>query len=235
MRKIVRLTEGDLHRIVKESIGRVINEAYSDAQYAHLAGQANGALNSLGGRLRGMFSPKWKKRKERQMKKFADQATHQNYGYEKSSTNGGEYNGGGAHYRMPNHNYTWSNGGQADFIDNSFNPENQKSPFEMKRTQRYVTVDDPSKPISGRSSRAMANDGDVYSRDETRNIASQHADKDEWNRYEEMEKLRDSNSMLNRAFQQGQQARKGRTHKTFGGETYTDGTGTNSDAFKRLK
>ena len=235
MRKIVRLTEGDLHRIVKESIGRVINEAYSDAQYAHLAGQANGALNSLGGRLRGMFSPKWKKRKERQMKKFADQATHQNYGYEKSSTNGGEYNGGGAHYRMPGYDYTLSNGGQADFIDNSFNPENQKSPFEMKRTQRYVTVDNPGDLFSNRTSRPMGNDGRVYSSDETNDMAHQHADRGEWDKFDAMRKLADSNSMLNRAFRQGQKARKGRTHKTFGGETYTDGTGTNSDAFKRLK
>lgn len=26
MKKIVRLTEGDLHRIVKESVGRILNE-----------------------------------------------------------------------------------------------------------------------------------------------------------------------------------------------------------------
>jgi hypothetical protein len=62
-----------------------------------------------------------------------------------------------------------------------------------------------------------------------------HADRGEWDKFDAMWKLADSNSMLNRAFRQGQKARKGRTHKTFGGETYTDGTGTNSDAFKRLK
>ena len=231
----VKVSEAQLHQIVKESVEQIMNEAYSDAQYAHLAGQAHGALNSFGGRLKGMFNPKWKGRKERQMRNFANQATRQNFGYENSSTKGGDHNDGDADYRMPNHNYTWSNGGQADYIENSFNQKNHESPFEMKRHQRYVTVDDPSKPISGRSSRAMANDGDVYSRDETRNIASQHADKDEWNRYEEMEKLRDSNSMLNRAFQQGQQARKGRTYKTVGGGTYTNGTGTSSGAFKRLK
>ena len=230
----VRVSEAQLHQIIRETVETVINEAYSDAQYAHLAGQANGALKSFGGRLKGMFNPKWKNRKERQMRNFANQATNQNFDYEKSSTKGGDHNDGNAAYRMPDHNYTWSNGGQVDYIANSFNQKNSKSPFEMKRQQSYVTVDDPSKPNSGRSYRAMANDGDVYSRGETKGIANQHADKKEWDRYSEMEKLRDSNSMLNNAFQQGQQARKGKTYKT-GGGTYNNGTGTSSSSFKRLK
>ena len=230
----VRISEAQLHQIVRESVEQVINEAYSDAQYAHLAGQANGALNSFGGKLKGMFNPKWKNRKERQMNKFANQATHQNSDYENSSTKGGDHNDGDAFYKMPNHNYTWSNGGQADYIENSFNQKNSESPFELKRKQKYVTVDDPSNSISGRRSRAMANDGNVYSRDETRNIASQHADKDGYDRYEEMEKLGKSNSMLNNAFKQGQRARKGETYNSRSG-AYTNGTGTNSGAFKRLK
>ena len=40
----VRVSEAQLHQIVKESVEKIVNEAYSDAQYAHLAGQANGAL-----------------------------------------------------------------------------------------------------------------------------------------------------------------------------------------------
>jgi hypothetical protein len=170
------------------------------------------------------------------MNKFANQATHDNIGYERSSTKGGDYNDGDATYRAPGHNYTWSNGGQADYIENSFNSKNQESPFEMKRTQRYVTVDDPSNVFSKRSSRAMANDGNVYSRGETRDMSNKYADNNEWDKYDEIEKLRDSNSMLNRAFQQGQNARKGYTYGGYNGRpTYKNGTGTNSGAFKRLK
>lgn len=233
--KPIKVRESQLHQIVKESVEQIMNEAYSDAQYAHLAGQAHGALNSFGGRLKGIFNPKWKERKERQMRQFANQAVGDNYGYRNSSTKGGDYNGGSASYRMPNHNYTWSNGGQADYIDNSFNQKNRKSPFEMKRNQSYITVDDPSNPFSKRSYRTMANDGDVYSSDETRSIANQHADNKEWDKYDEMTNLKDSNSMLNRAFRQGQRARKGEIYRTHGGETYTNGTGTSSGAFKRLK
>ncbi len=234
MKKTIRLTESEFRAMVQETVETVINEAYSDAQYAHLAGQAHGALNSFGGRLKGMFNPKWKNRKERQMNKFANQATHQNYGYENSSTKGGDNNDGDTIYKMPNHNYTWSNGGQADYIENSFNQKNSESPFELKRTQKYVTVDDPSNSFSRRSSRAMANDGNVYSRDETRNIASQHADNNEWDKYDQMNNLRNSNYMLNRAFKQGQRARKGETYNSRSG-AYTNGTGTNSGAFNRLK
>lgn len=232
----VRVSEAQLHQIVKESVEQVLSEAYSDAQYAHLAGQANGALNSFGGKLKGMFNPKWKSRKERQMRQFANQATHDNPGYERSSTKGGDNNDGGNTYKMPEHNYTWSNGGQADYIANSFNPQNQESPFEMKRTQRYVTVDDPSNIFSKRSSRAMANDGDVYSRGETRDMSKKYADNNEWDKFDAIGKLRDSNSRLNRAFNKGKEARNGGTYGGYNGTpTYKNGTGTQSGAFKKLK
>lgn len=234
--KQIKVSEAQLRQIVKESVEQVLSEAYSDAQYAHLAGQANGALNSFGGKLKGMFNPKWKSRKERQMRQFANQATHDNPGYERSSTKGGDNNDGGNTYEMPEHNYTWSNGGQADYIANSFNPQNQESPFEMKRTQRYVTVDDPSNIFSKHSSRAMANDGDVYSRGETRDMSKKYADNNEWDKVDAIDKLRDSNSRLNRAFNKGKEARNGGTYGGYNGTpTYKNGTGTQSGAFKRLK
>ena len=234
--KQIKVSEAQLRQIVKESVEQVLSEAYSDAQYAHLAGQANGALSSFGGKLKGMFNPKWKSRKERQMRQFANQATHDNPGYERSSTKGGDNNDGGNTYEMPEHNYTWSNGGQADYIANSFNPQNQESPFEMKRTQRYVTVDDPSNIFSKRSSRAMANDGDVYSRGETRDMSKKYADNNEWDKVDAIDKLRDSNSRLNRAFNKGKEARNGGTYGGYNGTpTYKNGTGTQSGAFKRLK
>lgn len=43
-KQIVRLTESDLHRIIKESVNNILNEAFSDAQYANLAGQAHGGI-----------------------------------------------------------------------------------------------------------------------------------------------------------------------------------------------
>ena len=43
----VRVSEAQLRQIIRESVDTVINEAYSDAQYAHLAVQAHGALNDL--------------------------------------------------------------------------------------------------------------------------------------------------------------------------------------------
>lgn len=221
------MREAQLHQIIRESVATVINEAYSDAQYAHLAGQANGALNSFGGRLKGMFNPKWKNRKERQMRNFANQATNQNLGYEKSSTRGGDHNDGYAAYRMPGDNYQFNKGGQADYISNRFNQKNSKSPFEMTRHHAYITADG--------SYRAMDNNNDVYSMGKTQNIAKQHADNNEWDKYDQMQNLRDSNAMLNTAFQRGQQARKGKTYKTAGGGTYTNGTGTSSSAFKSLK
>lgn len=83
----VRLTESDLHRIVKESVKRIIREFEEDDDnvivnevlnnpVAHedaysLAGAAQGATKTLGGRIKGMFNPSWKARKERQSNAFA--------------------------------------------------------------------------------------------------------------------------------------------------------------------
>lgn len=114
MKKRIRLTESDLHRIVKESVNKILSEVsgmpnahkgkYVPAYWekgearrersdydeneefvnevlnnpvAHedaytLAGAAKGATKTLGGRLKGMFNPAWKARKERQYNAFAD-------------------------------------------------------------------------------------------------------------------------------------------------------------------
>jgi hypothetical protein len=75
-KKLIRLTESDLHRIVKESVEKIISEVLNDP-VAHedayaLAGAAKGATKTLGGKLKGMFNPAWKARKERQYNAFAD-------------------------------------------------------------------------------------------------------------------------------------------------------------------
>lgn len=66
----VRLTENDIKTIVAEAVIEYLNEAYTGDQYAHLAGQANGAMSTLGGKIKGIFNPEWKKRKKRQEREF---------------------------------------------------------------------------------------------------------------------------------------------------------------------
>ena len=230
MKRITRLTESDLHRIVRESVKRVLDEAYSDAQYAHLAGQANGALNSFGGRLKGMFNPQWKKRKERQMNKFADQATH-DYTYRYSSTKGGDNNFGN-YVELPGHNGSFSNGGTFDYISNDFNRTgNGNKPFELKRTNYYERVGQDGKS----EYQDLSHNGETYSRKEFSDLRDSAYPKMNKRQRNAWDDVSDGNGTLNRAFEQGQEARKGRTIRTFGGDTYTNGTGTSSDAFKRLK
>lgn len=52
MKKIIRLTESDLHRIIKESVDRVLNEAFSSQKLAKMAqehgGIRKGAYGSYG-------------------------------------------------------------------------------------------------------------------------------------------------------------------------------------------
>ena len=124
-KKVVRLTESQLHNIIAESVSQIlkefdydnprvskrkgwnepakkrperfngdkywedepnpnlkdgdyftegIDEAYNRVQYANLAGQADGALNTFGGKLRGIFDKEWKQRKERQRNEFGNAA-----------------------------------------------------------------------------------------------------------------------------------------------------------------
>lgn len=40
-KKLVRLTEGDLHRIIKESVNNVLNEISNDLRYNYIKGRAN--------------------------------------------------------------------------------------------------------------------------------------------------------------------------------------------------
>ena len=74
--KLIRLTESDLHRIIKESVNNILNEVLDeptehDDAY-RLAGAAKGATETLGGKIKGMFNPKWKERKQRQYDLFAN-------------------------------------------------------------------------------------------------------------------------------------------------------------------
>ena len=69
MKRRIKLTESDLHRIVNESVRRVIDEIVDNRfDAAEMAGAAQGAAHgsTLGTKLKGWFNPQWKARKQRQ-------------------------------------------------------------------------------------------------------------------------------------------------------------------------
>ena len=50
MKKIIRLTESDLHKVVKDSVKKIIKEAWEDDrfEYDHLSDEGNGGLEEYG-------------------------------------------------------------------------------------------------------------------------------------------------------------------------------------------
>lgn len=230
MKQRIVITESDLHRMIKESVQEVINEAYSDAQYAHLAGQAYGATNSLGGKIKGMFNPQWKKRKERQMKRFANQATGGGFGSQYSQSKNSEYNGGDkrAHYD----GYS-GKGPTYDYVKNQFNKDNKETPFELKRNSYYHDKDAPFE----KAFTQLNHDGEVLTRQDVRDKSKEYFNDKQYNRSDDWSDVGSANGMLNMAFNNGKDSvkNKGKIQKTNRGDTYTYGTGTQSDTFKKWK
>ena len=72
-KKLIRLTESDLHRIVKESVNRVLNEVLDTAdsvmKFRHDKGNK---LNKPMARLKSKLNPKWADKKRDQMSKLYD-------------------------------------------------------------------------------------------------------------------------------------------------------------------
>lgn len=112
MKQKIQITENELNDIIKE----VINEVYNNAQYANLAGQAQGALDSFGGRLKGFFNPKWKQRKQRQVQRF------------------GGAGSGGDRYEMKYNDWRNDN---IDTISNNFTNNNGDKPYQLTRNQTF--------------------------------------------------------------------------------------------------
>jgi hypothetical protein len=50
MKKIIRLTESDLHKVIKDSVKKIIKEAWKDDrfEYDHLSDEGNGGLEEYG-------------------------------------------------------------------------------------------------------------------------------------------------------------------------------------------
>lgn len=216
MKQKLRLTERELENLISESVKRVLNEAYSDAQYANLAGQANGALTSFGGRLKGLFNPKWKARKQRQMKDFANQATGNNNNPH-SSTNDGENNYGRNKMIMPAHNYNDEDNGIIDYVANDFNKNNKKSPFELKRNTYAVSNVRDGKEFIG-----LSPNGETFTPNDLEDRQKFNFKRNPEMRKQFLDTVK-GNSQLNNAFKQGKKARK------------KNATGTRSQYFKSLK
>lgn len=214
-----KINESQLRKLIAESVREALLEAYSDSQYAHLAGQASGALDSFGGKVKGFFNPEWKKRKQRQLKKFADQATGNPFN-RYSSTEGGENNYGRSSYNLNDTDGYWSH----DFISNRYNPDlsDKDHPFVMQRSQGRFDKD-------GNYASGLRDD-DVYSTKDMYNIANN--DRKSINRASNVTL---GNSELNNNFRRGRDAAKGKkTTRNLKG-TFSNTTGTKGDYFKGLK
>ena len=210
MNKII-LTESELRRIVKESVKHVLDEAYNNTQYANLAGQASGALDSFGGKVKGFFNPKWQQRKERQLNKFAKAATTRDS--KPYLMKNDEYGDGDASYNKQNARH------DRDYFNNTYTKD-KNNPFQIRRNQ----YDDSG---FGHHTKGMS-DGEYYEPSEMQDIDNQYGYNDD------KAKVRSVNSRLNRAFEVGRNATMGKTKKgdTNGGGVRLDGTGTNNGMFK---
>lgn len=213
-----------LHRMIKESVRQVLREAYSDAQFAHLAGQAYGATNTLGGKLKGFFNPKWKKRKQRQMNNFAQQATSTPNSY--SRTKGSENNGG----TNVAHELGYGNGQGPvyNFVDNKFNAKNKEKPFEIQRNVYQKNSDN--------SYTNFKSNGEVVSNQDVRNKSNEFFNDKLYDKSDQWQNVADANTMLNHAFNDGVNAvkRKGKKQKTSNGQT-TYQTGTKGHSFNKWR
>ena len=214
-KRVIRLTESDLRRVINESVKRIISEDLTQQQYAHLAGQADGALSSFGGKVKGFFNPKWKQRKERQRREFSNASTEL----------------GGKHI-VPNSTRNVSNkfydnpmnsDSYSDFYTHSFRRGGGENPYEIKRLQGRLHPTEPNEygPKHGEIKSREELKGDVqnhygYLRDEHPEAYS-----------DEMERVNDftnDNYMLNSVYNNGRMTGRGQK-----GET-----GTRSAYFKNL-
>lgn len=192
-----------------------------------------GALNSMGGKIRGMVDPKWKQRKERQMEKFAQQAS--GFGNDVSRTKDSEHNVTSTASLEDNHF-----GDNRNYITNDFNKDGG---FDMTRNHYRV---DPDKLV-GRINYHYGDDGQTLSYDDIRDMKNKYRENENFynneelqNKDEELSKIRSSNSRLNTAFQIGQNARKNNSYQMYDKENrkwddVQNGTGIKSQAFKRLR
>lgn len=219
MKQRIKLKESQLRDIIKECVVDCLDEAYNQLQYANLSGQADGALNTLGGKIKGMFNPKWKERKQRQRKKFADAATDSTFRNPHIASNKGIELTGTAD---PTHSYDY------DRFWNEFDPENTKNrPFAIKRHQHNRVGDNL---VNGPRHGEVVSDRTEYM-DQIQNWRNKHKQSGKYtikDREDDSDFL-DTNYSLNKAFGVGRRAAQGKIkpkNKKF------FGTGTQNALFK---
>ena len=201
--KPIKVRESQLRNIIKESINIVLQEAYNSVQYANLAGQANGALNSFGGKVKGFFNPQWKARKQRQEKLFAKGGDSQ---YNRVGSSAIANN-------TPNSSY------QHDYFTNQYNQKRSgEAPYEIQRSQ----YDMPNAFDIQRGKQ----DGETISKQDFRGEYGVNG-----KNIEGYDDVTYENSSLNNAYNIGRNAAMGKNKgaKASGGYRL-DGTGTQNGA-----
>ena len=72
-KKLIRLTESDLHRIVKESVNKILNEVLDTTDSIKSFYRDKGEqLSKPKSKIKGMLDPKWRERKIQQMNMLKD-------------------------------------------------------------------------------------------------------------------------------------------------------------------
>ena len=170
-----------------------LDEAFNNLQYANFAGQANGALSTVGGKIKGFFNPQWKARKQRQEKKFADaakgSAPSQNY------MRNDDYNVQQYANATNNGKYDY------DFYANSYNP---CGGFEYKRHQGY---DNPYGRDTYGSQHGQKMNHKDFENQERERLGDNYWDSDSF-------ELSKGNQKLNQAYQNGRGAAMGKIGKS---------------------
>lgn len=203
--------------MIQHYVRESLYEAYNPLQYANLAGQANGALNSFGGKVKGFFNPKWKARKQRQEKLFGNAGT--GYGNRHNFTKDMEDSitiGNGTNYDTD----YWKNsykGHQKDSNYDTYNSTN--NPYNIERTQ--YNYGDYMKGIPNHRGKE---DGETMTSNEFRN---KYAEEMGDNYYDDgYSDFVSRNRRLNNAYMNGMKGNK----FVKGGGT----TGTQSQYFRNL-
>lgn len=228
IKKRIKLTESELRRIVNEVLVESMNngllsEAYNELQYANLAGQANGALNTVGGKLRGMFDRKWKNRKERQQKKFGLAA--QGYADENNFMKNDDINNYSSEIADGHHMY--------DRYANKYDGKDNETPFKMKRQQftggSYINGAQHGETMNG-----TTND---FRRQASNRLVNREINHDygyDSDAYDQDISFSRTNDNLNKQFKNGRDNAMGKVKKgsrTMGGVS-NYGTGTQNGQFK---
>lgn len=207
MGKKVVLTESQLCDIIKECVNEACDEAWNQEQFANFAGQADGALNTFGGKLRGFFDRDWKLRKERQKNNFANIAANGSEMYKNSVINAKDDSANVTGKNRLNTYYTYD--GENVGYDKDYKDE---APFKIRRSQFNVyEPKDGGAPII---SKGPKNGEMTEPYEYSRKAREEYKDDDKrmFREYvgSEREKMGKDARMLNRSYANGKESAMGK-------------------------